>query len=228
MSTSIHAGQSETLRLVVRTLYALTTAAGGLAAPGSVKAASIAGHKFEDAAAKAAYEALVRVGVSPHRPRHVLRVPTVSGLYQQFDVVVCTGLRYFIVELKRRSSSEIEQLYAFVAKLLDYALAARLQGTGHTFTGIFVSTAPRMNDNFRQFAIAYGVIPVGPDLPPCHVLEATKDSEAVCQDAADLAARLHRPLPNVVVSSAARLEALPLLREWQSIALRRPRKGQDD
>jgi len=64
---------------------------------------------------------LRRLGVTPRQPRRNLILPTLSGLQQQFDLVVPDGQRYFIIELKDRSHSQIEQLYAFVAKILDYA-----------------------------------------------------------------------------------------------------------
>src|SRR2546423_859516 len=111
------ANQPDTLGLIVKSLFALAVEVAGTVLPTGSSAASIAGHKFEDAAAQIAYEALVRVGVAPYPPRHTLRLPTLSGLTQQFDVVAHKGSRYFIVELKRRTHSEIEQLYAFVAKL---------------------------------------------------------------------------------------------------------------
>src|SRR5258708_5644155 len=145
----------DTLTLTIKSLFALAVEAAGTTISGGSSGLSLAGHRFEDDAAKAAYEALNRVGVTPYPPRYQLSLPTLSGLKQQFDVVLPDGPRHYIVELKRRSHSEIEQLYAFVGKLLDYALAARLYSTGHLFTGIFVCTAPKLNDHFRQFALTY-------------------------------------------------------------------------
>lgn len=66
----------------------------------------------------------------------------------------------------------------FVAKPLDYALAARLRETGSLFSGLFISTAPRLNDHFRQFAITYGMIPMARDLPPCQMMEDCVPTES--------------------------------------------------
>jgi hypothetical protein len=212
--------RADTLSVAIRTLYALVEGANGSAVLRDSLPASVAGHRFEDEAVKAAYQALVRVGVAPLPPRHTLQLPTISGLYQQFDVVVPDRRRYFIVELKRRSHSEIEQLFAFVAKLLDYAIAAQIQATGHTFTGLFVSTASRLNDRFRQFAISYGVIPLAVDLPPCQVIEERTNEPGLLQDAADFARRLSSPLPKLALQSPARVPPSLLLAEWKSIAQR--------
>lgn len=212
--------QTDTFALVLKTLFKLACEQARLPRMGRSAQASIQGHRFEDTAAKAAYEALVHVGVTPRQPRHTLALPTVSGLRHQFDIVVPDGSRWFTIELKHRSSAQIEQLYAFVAKLLDYALAARLHGTGHEFTGVFVSTAPRLNDHFRQFALAYGVVAIAPDLPPCQVLEECPQDESVRRDAVDLARRIEAPLPTVAIQPARRAEAALLVQEWQALAQR--------
>jgi len=220
MAPNAGASRNDTLGVIVNSLFTLVEGVGSIVLPISANVASVAGYKFEDDAAKAAYEALVQVGVAPSKPRHKLQLPTLSGLRQQFDIVVPSGSHYFIVELKRRSHSEIEQLYAFVAKLLDYALAARCHATGNVFTGIFVSTAPKLNDHFRQFAISYGVISVAPDLPPCEVLQVRAVDVVVQHDAADLAKRLYVSLPDMAIQGMGRAQSDVLLREWQSIAQR--------
>lgn len=212
--------QTDTFALVLKTLFKLACEEAGLPRLVRSAQASIRGHRFEDAAAKAAYEALVHVGVTPRQPRRTLALPTVSGLQHQLDVVVPEGSRWFIIELKHRSSAQIEQLYAFVAKLLDYALAARLHRTGHEFTGVFVSTAPRLNDHFRQFALAYGVVVIAPDLPPCQVLEECPEDESVRRDALDLAGRLEVPLPTVAIRYSPSVEAALLVQEWRALAQR--------
>jgi len=188
--------------------------------PTDSAAAAVAGHRFENEAADAAYTALVERGIRPPTPpRHMLQLPTVSGLYQQFDLVITDRLRYCVVELKRRSHAEIEQLYAFVAKLLDYALAAKIQRTDNTFTGIFVSTSPKLNEHIRQFALAYGVLPIAPDLAPCQVLQVETSDVSIRTDALSLEMRLSVPLPDVILSRE-RSDARMLLLEWQSVALR--------
>jgi hypothetical protein len=211
--------QPNAASVVVGTLFSLVSGTTQTPLEGDTTPA-IAGYRFEDKAAEAAYEALVRMGVAAYRPRYTLALPTISGLQQQFDVVVPDRSRYLLIELKRRSQSSIEQLYAFVAKLLDYALATRLHKTGNTFTGVFVSTAPRLNDNFRHFAIAYGVIPIALDLPPCHTLIQRSENPRVRRDAADLLKRLDMPLPDAVLTGSRRLETRTLLLEWQSVAQR--------
>jgi hypothetical protein len=219
MSSSPGAAQGDSLRLAVQILYSLTLAAAS-DVPRDAGAAAAAGHRFEDDVADAAYTALVNRGIhTPTPPRHMLQLPTVSGLCQQFDLVLAHGLRYCIVELKRRSQAEIEQIYAFVAKLLDYALAAKIYRTDNTFTGLFVSTSARLNDHIRQFAIAYGVIPIAPDLAPCQVIQAEAADVSLRSDALRLEARLTVPLPDVMVR-ADRMESRTLLLEWQSLALR--------
>jgi hypothetical protein len=220
MSLAPSGARPDTLAIAVKCLFALAVEAAGAVPSAERGAASRAGHQFEDEAAQAAYEALRRSGVTPRPPRTMLQLPTLSGLKQQFDVVIPDGDRYLIVELKRRSHSEIEQLYAFVGKLLDYALAARLHRTGHLFTGIFVSTATRLNNNFRQFALTYGVWPIAPDLLPCQIIQEQAVHPGLQQDATDLVRRLDVQLPRVALSSAARTSASLLLREWQSIAQR--------
>lgn len=148
--TAASAGdQADSLRLIVQIVYSLTlTAVGDM--PADSAAAAVAGHKFEDEATDIAYTTLVDRGIQPPTPaRRVLYLPTLSGLHQQFDLVVTNGLRYYVVKLKRRSHAEIEQVYAFVAKLLDYALAARIHRTDMSFTGLFVSSSPSLNDNIR-------------------------------------------------------------------------------
>lgn len=219
MSDSFGTGPSDSLQLAIQVLYSLTLEAVGDVPRGSAIAAT-AGRKFEDDAADAAYTTLVDHGVHPPTPpRHRLELPTLSGLYQQFDLVVKDHLRYCVVELKRRSQAEIEQVYAFVAKLLDYALAAKIYSTDHTFTGIFVSTSPRLNDHIRQFAIAYGVLPIASDLVPCQLIQAEATEVSIRSDALSLARRLGVPLPDVLLSRN-RSDSRALLLEWQSVALR--------
>jgi hypothetical protein len=210
----------DTLTLAIGSLFALATEVASTTFPGQPPGSSLAGYKFEDDAAKAAYEALTRVGVTPYPPRSLLQLPTLSGLSQQFDVVLSDGPRYYIVELKRRSHSEIEQLYAFVGKLLDYALAARLHSTGHLFTGIFVSTAPKFNDHFRQFALAYGIWPIAPDLTPCQVIHERTAHPGIRRDAADLIKAIDVSLPAVALTSQSRPPANTLLMEWQFLVQR--------
>lgn len=217
MRTDSPASRYDTLGLTVSALYTLAAEAAGTAPASGNNAASLAGHKFEDDAARAAYEMLTKRGISPSQPRYTLHLPTLSGLKQQFDVVVHDGHYYYPIELKRRTHSEIEQLYAFVAKLIDYALAARVHDTGHAFTGIFVSTAGRLNDNFRRFAMTYGVIPIARDLPPCQVLSEKTKNANVRADATDLARRLNAPLPGALFPRVDQRQSSVLLVEWKSI-----------
>lgn len=204
---------------IVTTLYRLACEQSKLPRIGRSAEASIQGHRFEDLAAKAAYEALVQVGVMPRLPRHTLQLPTLSGLSHQLDLVVSEGLTLFAIELKHRSLSNIDQLQAFIAKLLDYALAARNLGTGHRFSGVFVSTASSLNDHFRQYALAYGVLPIAKDLPPCVVLHECPGDPTVRRDALDLSARLAVPLPEATIMRQ-RNDPSVLLQEWKALALR--------
>src|SRR5437762_13508586 len=98
MHSATPVNRQDTLGVMVNALHALAIEAANLTVPDGSWAASVGGHKFEDDAAKVAYEELMKRGLTPLLPRHTLHLPTLSGLHQQFDLVVPNKSHYYIAE----------------------------------------------------------------------------------------------------------------------------------
>jgi hypothetical protein len=175
------------------------------------------GRALEDDSVAAVYERLVSLGLAPSPPRETLRLPTVSGVQHTVDLALRDSMHIYVVELKRRATVETALLQAFVAKLLDYALAARVYDTGISFTGVFAATVPKFNDRQREFAIGFGVISVVSDLTPCEIMASVATRQADRDEAERLASRIAERLPELITSVAQRNSQL-LLAEWKLLA----------
>ena len=141
-----------------------------------------AGPDFEDKILQHVYLAVSKLGgyqASP--PRTTPRLKTVSGLPHQIDVVVKQGIStYHLIECKFTKTANIEELFAFNAKLLDYAFGALRAKQNLVFRGYFVTGLTGVNDHFYQYAISWGITPIIVNgLPPLEFMECktSKDSE---------------------------------------------------
>lgn len=134
-----------------------------------------AGHQFEDLTVQAVYKACAKLGrMRTFAPRYTLRLPTVSGLQHQIDVVVSEGPSiYHLIECKFAKSVTIDQLYATNAKLLDYSFGATTREQKTEFRGYFLVSPSKVNDNFYRYASTWGItlVAAGGLPPPEYMIE---------------------------------------------------------
>lgn len=124
-----------------------------------------AGFALEDVVSQKAYECIRGYpGIEVLPPRSTLNYPTVSGLTHQFDVVMRENNTFYVIECKRRYVATIDQIFSFNAKILDYAFKDFFNKS-FSIKGLFLSTA-ELTDNARKYALAHGIIPIDPSLPP--------------------------------------------------------------
>jgi len=115
------------------------------------------GKKFEDYIFQQLYLALRQAsGQSVLPPRYTLLEATYSGVAHQFDVVVREE-KLVAIECKFRKGTGIDDLFAFLGKLVDYRTSPR---------GIFLTTAQRICDEVYCYAIAHHISIVSPSLAP--------------------------------------------------------------
>jgi hypothetical protein len=179
-----------------------------------------AGHVFEEDTRQAIHrllrtseEALGRGKVFP--PRYRLRIPTRSGLSYQFDGVVQVGSDHILIECKKREATQIDQVFAFAAKMADYAMAPRERRTNSSLFGLFYATSREVNDNIRQFAVAFGISLVSLELPPVSYLASCLDKTTpFARSLERLGARLSLPFEQALLSGMDR-KPKELVREWR-------------
>jgi hypothetical protein len=115
------------------------------------------GKKFEDYTFQKLYQAVHLLGErSVFPPRYTLREPTYSTVHHQFDIVVREG-QLTAIECKFRQGTGINDLFAFLGKLVDYRVRPR---------GVFVTTARNVGDQVFCYAIAHHISIVCPCLAP--------------------------------------------------------------
>jgi len=118
---------------------------------------SSSGTKFEDYVFQRLYVALRQTGgpgVFP--PRYTLREATHSGVAHQFDIVLREE-SLTTIECKFRRGTGIDDLFAFLGKLVDYRERPR---------GIFLTTAQSICNEVFCYAIAHHISVVSPSLAP--------------------------------------------------------------
>ena len=127
-----------------------------------------AGHDFEDLTVEKVHTACHKVSnLGPFPPRYTLRLPTVSGLCHQIDVVVREGSAgYHLIECKLEQSTDVAEIYALNGKLLDYAFGARVRNQRTQIRGYFLTTSSRVSDGFCKYALAWGISLIAPGCPP--------------------------------------------------------------
>ena len=155
------------------------------------------GNKFEDFMVQQLYQKLRQLGtLRVFQPRHTLRGDTYSGLAHQFDIVIQQD-KLTTIECKFRAKTGIDDLFAFVGKLVDYRESPR---------GIFVTTAENVNDNVFCYAIAHRISIVYSSLPPVeYMIQRVKRNTNLAHRLARLQTRLRgKAAPN------------HLLVEWQN------------
>ena len=138
------------------------------------------------------YQKLQRQGtLRIFRPRYTLREPTYSGLAHQFDIVIRQD-KLTTIECKFRGKTGIDNLFAFVGKLVDYRDPPR---------GIFVTTAENVNDNVFCYAIAHRISIVCSSLPPVeYMIQRVKKNTELAHHLARLWTRLRgKTAPNHVL-----------------------------
>jgi hypothetical protein len=119
---------------------------------------SASGKKFEDHMVIQLCQRLQQhEGFRVFPPRYTLREATFSGVHHQFDIVVTEQEQLAAVECKFRGSVHIDQLFATQGKLVDYCKRPR---------GVFVTTAPSVNDEMYYYALAHQIVLICPSLPP--------------------------------------------------------------
>lgn len=140
------------------------------------------GKKFEDFMVQQLHQTLQQQGtLRIFPPRYTLHEPTYSGLSHQFDIVARqTGLT--AIECKFRKKTGIDNLFAFVGKLIDYQEPPR---------GIFVTTADNVNNDVLCYAIAHRILIVCSHLPPIeYMIQRVKRNTDLARRLAGLQTRL--------------------------------------
>ena len=175
------------------------------------------GHLFEDFTVQMVHTACHRLGtLKTFPPRYTLKLPTVSGLSYQIDVVVREGSsNYHLIECKFKQSASVEELYAFNAKLLDYAFGAQSRGYKTRVRGYFLTTS-EVSDNFHQYALAWGITLIAPSCtPPAeHMLSKVKPNTPLHSQLTRLVEKTLGAQPFESVARAC--EIRKLLVEWRS------------
>lgn len=140
------------------------------------------GNKFEDYMVQQLYQKLRQLGtLRVFRPRYTLREDTYSGIAYQFDIVIRQS-ELTAIECKFRKKTGIDDLFAFVGKLIDYREPPR---------GIFVTTAENVNDNVFCYAIAHRILIVCSHLPPIeYMIQRVKKNTDLARRLASLQTRL--------------------------------------
>jgi len=114
-------------------------------------------------------------------PRYTLHEATYSGISYQFDVVVRQS-ELIAIECKFRESTRIDELFAFVGKLVDYRKPPR---------GIFMTTAKHVNDDIFCYAIGHRILIISLLLPPVeYMIYRVKNNTNFACHLANLQARL--------------------------------------
>ena len=175
------------------------------------------GHLFEDFTVQTVYTACHRFGtLKTFPPRYTLKLPTLSGLSYQIDVVVREGpSNYHLIECKLKQSASVEELYAFNAKLLDYTLGAQSRGHKTRVQGYFLTTS-EVSDNFPQYALAWGITLIAPGcIPPAeHMLSKVKPDTLLHSQLTRLVEKTSGAQPHESVARACEIEKL--LVEWRA------------
>lgn len=155
------------------------------------------GKKFEDFMVQQLYQELQQQGtLRIFPPRYTLHEATYSGVAHQFDIVIRQS-ELIAIECRFRKRTKIDELFAFVGKLIDYRDPPR---------GIFVTTAENVNDNVFCYAIAHRKSIVCSSLPPVeYMIQRVKKNTELAHCLARLQTRLRgKTAPN------------HLLVEWQN------------
>lgn len=177
-----------------------------------------AGHAFEDLTLELVYAACLEKGhLQPFPPRYTLQLPTVSGLHHQVDVGAREGAAlYHIIECKFKHTVPVEHLYALSAKVMDYAIGARVHGHNSRFRAYMLASPAQCNDNMYRYALAWGITLVAPGNypPPEYML-------AHVPNGTPLASRLERLVKRSAVPTVDDLLAGPrradeLFAEWRN------------
>jgi hypothetical protein len=155
-----------------------------------------AGFTLEDVVSQKAYECIRGYpGIAVLPPRSTLNYPTVSGLTHQFDVAIRENNTFYVIECKRRGIASIDQIFSFNAKILDYAFKDSFNKC-FSIKGVFLSTA-ELTDNARKYALAYGIIPIDPSLPPIQfMLNRVKEKDTLYQELVEFKSVLMLPQPS--------------------------------
>ena len=140
------------------------------------------GNKFEDFMVQQLYHKLQQQGtLRIFSPRYTLHETTHSGLAHQFDIVIRQD-KLTTIECKFRRKTGIDNLFAFVGKLVDYRDPPR---------GIFVTTDENVNDNVFCYAIAHHISVVCSSLPPVeYMIQRVKENTDLARRLAGLQTRL--------------------------------------
>jgi hypothetical protein len=154
-----------------------------------------AGFALEEMVSQKAYECIRGYpGIAVLPPRSTLNYPTVSGLAHQFDVVMRESNTFYVIECKRRGIASIDQIFSFNAKILDYAFKDSFN-KNFSIKGVFLSTA-KLTDNARKYALAHGIIPIDPSLPPIQfMIDRVKEEDTLYQELVGFKRVLMLPQP---------------------------------
>jgi hypothetical protein len=155
------------------------------------------GKKFEDFMVQQLYQKLRQLGtLHVFPPRYTLHQATYSSVAHQFDIVVRQS-ELTVIECKFRKKTGIDDLFAFMGKLIDYREPP---------CGIFVTTAEKVNNNVLYYAIAHHILIVCSSLPPVqYMIQRVKKNTDLARRLASLQTRLRgETSPNY------------LLVEWQN------------
>ena len=138
---------------------------------------SSGGHSFEDAVSRRVHKLSKQLGFQSISARHVLDLPTFSGIKHQFDCSFTIGNATYAVECKRRKLATKNQVYYFNSTVSDYLLGCRLHGLQNRIRGVFLSTA-EVDDNSLAYAMSYGMTVIDPVHPPIEtMIKWTKDGD---------------------------------------------------
>jgi len=142
---------------------------------------SSSGKQFEDYMVKQLFQRLQQATLRIFPPRYTLREPTHSGVAHQFDIVIA-DTELVAIECKFRGKAEIDEMFAFMGKRIDYLKPPR---------GIFVTTAETINNEIFFYAIAHRILIVCLSLPPVeYMIHKVKPDTDLAYRLASLQARL--------------------------------------
>lgn len=162
--------------------------------------ATKAGFQFENLVTDKILEhfARRRYGEKVYPPRCKLSYPSFSGVKHQFDVTVEHNKTFYLIECKRRKASAKDQILAFTAKILDYALGFKAHGLDYQIKGIFLSTA-EISEGARAYALSFGVIPIDPVLPPVdYLMKKVGKKDVLTRQLDKLRRKLSYTLPDLL------------------------------
>lgn len=177
------------------------------------------GFEFENFVANSLLEHFIksRYGEKVYPPRCELAYPTFSGIKHQFDNIVEFAKTFFVIECKRRKASAKDQILAFNAKILDYALGFVAHNLAFQIKGVFLSTA-KISEGARSYALGFGMVPLDADCPWLDYMASKARKDCILQrQLDDLKVKLSFTLPALLDMPVSKRDPQHLLILYQQV-----------